>query len=253
MTPAYVPVYTWNGGVYGDDQILAKTNVLVDDHGIGDYTPRNQDDKAIALGIPIVTDITSPRGTVSPREPYPHAGSPAEPAPTIASLNPNTAVAGDPSPLSVVVTGTNFTPYTVLIVGNIQTPYVQYASPTKMVLLMDPARSTRASSRCSRDHSVGARRSTSPTRRRSDETRRPDAALRRAHQHRHRAAADGEPRASPRRHQGGGDILYAAMHNADGSAQAGDMEDHHWSGSRMKLAADLLEMALMMARKAALG
>jgi hypothetical protein len=50
-----------------------------------------------------------------------------------------------------------------------------------------------------------------------------------------------------------GDILYAAMHNADGSAQAGDMEDHHWSGSRMKLAADLLEMALMMARKAALG
>ena len=157
MTPAYVPVYTWNGGVYGDDQILAKSNVLVDDRGIGDYTPRNQDDKAIALGIPIVTDVTSPRGTVSPREPYPHAGSPAEPAPTISSLTPNTAVAGDPSPLSVVVTGTNFTPYTVLIVGNIQTPYVQYASPTKMVLLMDPARSTPGIITVQAwDHSVGS-------------------------------------------------------------------------------------------------
>jgi hypothetical protein len=153
----YQPVYTWNGGVYGDDQILAKSNVLVDDRGIGDYTPRNQDDKAIALGIPIVTDVTSPRGTVSPREPYPHAGSPAEPAPTISSLTPNTAVAGDPSPLSVVVTGTNFTPYTVLIVGNVQTPYVQYASPTKMVLLMDPARSTPGIITVQAwDHSVGS-------------------------------------------------------------------------------------------------
>ena len=147
----YQPVYTWNGGVYGDDQILAKTNVLVDDQGRGDYTPRNQDDKAklpgtappnLIAGEPdftIVTDITVPRGYIGPKDPY---SKPAPAAPTISSLAPNTIAAGTPSPLSVVVTGTNFTPYTVLIVGNIQTPYVQYFSPTKLVLLMDPARST---------------------------------------------------------------------------------------------------------------
>jgi hypothetical protein len=149
--PAYVPVYTWNGGVYGDDQILAKTNVLVDDRGIGDYPARNQDDKAKLPGtVPpnavagepdftIVTDITAPRGFIGPRDPY----SKTQPAaPTISSLAPNTAVAGSPSPLSVVVTGTNFTQWTFLIVGNIQTPYIQYVSPTKILLLMDPARSS---------------------------------------------------------------------------------------------------------------
>jgi hypothetical protein len=141
VKPAYVPVFTWNGGVYGDDQILAKTNVLVDDRGVGDYTPRNQDDKADALGMEIVTDITRPRGTLDPSEPYPVAGAPAEPAPTISSLAPNSAAAGGPSPLAVVVTGTNFTQWTTLIVGNIQTPYIQFVSPTKIVLLMDPARS----------------------------------------------------------------------------------------------------------------
>ena len=151
VTRAYQPVYTWNGGVYGDDQILAKTNVLVDDQGRGDYTPRNQDDKAKLPGasppnliasepdFTIVTDITAPRGYIGPRDPYSKA-VPA--APTISSLAPNTAVAGSPSPLSVVVTGTGFTQFTALIVGNIQTPYVQYFSPTKLVLLMDPARST---------------------------------------------------------------------------------------------------------------
>jgi hypothetical protein len=158
---AYVPVYTWNGGVYGDDQVLAKSNVLVDDRGIGDYPARNQDDKAKLPGVPysvvpvesttsgqaltnivdytIVTDITAPRGYIGPRDPYSKA-MPA--APTITSLTPNTAVAGSPSPLSVVVTGTNFTQWTFLIVGNMQTPYIQVISPTKIVLLMDPARST---------------------------------------------------------------------------------------------------------------
>jgi hypothetical protein len=158
---AYQPVYTWNGGVYGDDVILAKTNVLVDDQGHGDYEPRNQDDKAKFPGAPnsvvpsesvasgqaltaiadytLAVDITAPRGYIGPKDPY---SKPLPAAPTIASLAPNTAVAGAPSPLSVVVTGTGFTQWTTLIVGNIQTPYVQYVSPTKMVLLMDPARST---------------------------------------------------------------------------------------------------------------
>jgi len=146
LIPAYVPQNTWNGGVYGDDQILAKTNVKVDTIGpngpVGDYTPRNQDDKATLTGNTIVVDVTRPRGPIAPGEGYPVTGTPAKPAPTISSLAPNTAVAGAPSPLAVVVTGTNFTQWTVLIVGNIQTPYIQYFSPTKIVLLMDPARST---------------------------------------------------------------------------------------------------------------
>jgi hypothetical protein len=158
---AYVPVFTWNGGVYGDDQVLAKSNVLVDDRGIGDYPARNQDDKAKLPGVPysivpvesitsgqaltnivdytIVTDITAPRGYIGPKDPYSKT-LPA--APTITSLSPNTAVAGGPSPLSVTVTGTNFTQWTFLIVGNMQTPYIQVVSSTKIVLLMDPARST---------------------------------------------------------------------------------------------------------------
>jgi len=145
LIPAYVPQNTWNGGVYGDDQILAKTNVKVDTIGpngpVGDYTPRNQDDKAIMTGNTIAVDVTRPRGSISPGEGYPVTGTPAKPAPTISSLSPNTAVAGGPSPLAVTVTGTNFTQWTKLIVGNIDTPYVQYFSPTKLVLLMDPARS----------------------------------------------------------------------------------------------------------------
>ena len=161
VTRLYQPAYTWNGGVYGDDVILAKTNVLVDDQGRGDYEPRNQDDKAKFPGAPnsvvpseavsggqvltsidnytLSTDITAPRGYIGPRDPY---SKPVPAAPTITSLSPNTAVAGTASPLSVTVTGTNFTQWTALIVGNIQTPYIQYFSPTKIVLLMDPARST---------------------------------------------------------------------------------------------------------------
>jgi hypothetical protein len=147
LAKSYAPVYTWNGGVYGDDQILAKTNVLVDDRGIGDYTPRNQDDKAKLPGasppnaiagepdFTIVTDITTPRGYIGPKDSYAKA-VPA--APTITSLAPNTAVAGAPGPLSVVVTGTNYTQWTKLIVGGAEAQNVTYASPTKMVLLMHP-------------------------------------------------------------------------------------------------------------------
>jgi len=157
VKPAYVPVFTWNGGVYGDDVYLSKSNVLVDDRGIGDYPARNQDDKAKLPGAPysvvpsesvssgqaltsivdytMAADVTAPRGWIGPRDPYSKA-MPA--APTISSLAPATAVAGSPGPLSVVVTGTNFTPWTKLQVGGAEAQGVQYASATKMVLLMHP-------------------------------------------------------------------------------------------------------------------
>jgi hypothetical protein len=142
---AYLPVYTWNGGVFGDDVYLAKTNVLVDERNIGDYTPRNQDDKRIAnvaagnIGGAFAIDVARPRGAIDPAEPYPDVSSPAEPAPTISSLAPNTAVAGGPSPLAVVITGTNFTPWSKVVAGGAEVLKVVYSSPTKMTALFYPA------------------------------------------------------------------------------------------------------------------
>jgi len=143
--PAYVRTNTWNGGVYGDDIVLAKSNVLVDDQGRGDYAPRNQDDKRIAyaaagyLGATFAIDISRPRGAIDPAEPYPTAASPAEPLPVITSLSPNTAVAGVTTPLVVVVTGTGFTPWTKLIVGGAEALSARYVSATKMTVQLTPA------------------------------------------------------------------------------------------------------------------
>jgi IPT/TIG domain len=135
---AYLPVYTWNGGVFGDDVYLAKTNVLVDDQGRGDYPWRNQDDKRIALGATFAVDVARPRGAIDPNEPYPDISSPAEPAPTITSLSPNTAVAGSPGPLAVVITGTNFTQWSKVVAGGAEVLSAKYVSPTKMTILMNP-------------------------------------------------------------------------------------------------------------------
>jgi hypothetical protein len=49
-----------------------------------------------------------------------------------------------------------------------------------------------------------------------------------------------------------GEALYAAMHDAEGSAQAGAHEEHVFMGRRMKIAATHIETAMMFARKAAL-
>jgi IPT/TIG domain len=157
MVKPYAPVYTYDGGIYGDDVYLAKTTVVVDERGIGDYEPRNQDDKAKFPGPPnsivpsesisggqartviadysLAVDVTAPRGWIGPRDPY---SKPKPAAPTISSLAPNTAVAGSPGPLTVIVTGTGFTQWTKLIVGGAEAQEIQYASPTKMVLSMHP-------------------------------------------------------------------------------------------------------------------
>jgi hypothetical protein len=102
----------------------------------------------------LATDITAPRGYIAPRDSYAKA---APAAPVISSLAPNTAVAGSPSPLAVVVTGTGFTPFTTLLTGGVQTPYATYVSATKMTLLMDPQRSTvGVVAVIARDHSVNS-------------------------------------------------------------------------------------------------
>jgi len=47
------------------------------------------------------------------------------------------------------------------------------------------------------------------------------------------------------------EAVYAAMHDAEGSAQAGAHEEHVFMSRRMKIAATHIETALMFARKAA--
>jgi hypothetical protein len=136
--PAYVRTNTWNGGIYGDDVAVAESNVLVDDRGLGDYGPRNQAEKAAALGVSFVTDITAPRGYIGPRDPYSKA-IPA--APTITSLSPATAVAGSPD-LIVQINGTGFTQWTKILNGGVQNVTAYFISPTKMAMAFEVSSSS---------------------------------------------------------------------------------------------------------------
>jgi hypothetical protein len=49
-----------------------------------------------------------------------------------------------------------------------------------------------------------------------------------------------------------GDVLYEAMHLAEGSTPPGEHQQHEFMSRRMKIAATHIETALMFARKAAL-
>jgi hypothetical protein len=170
LAPAYTPVTTYTGGAYGDDVSLATANSTVP------ILPNTQATRATFPGVPnsvvpsesiasgqaitniadytFATDITAPRGYIGPKDPY---STPAPPAPTITSLSPNTAVAGSASPLAVTITGTGFTQWSTVLTGNVETPYVTYFSPTKIVILMDPKRSIAGTiSVIVRDHSVNS-------------------------------------------------------------------------------------------------
>lgn len=162
VTRAYNPVYTWNGGV-GGDETVAETNVLVDDQGKGDYAPRNQAEYAALPGnaptaihpgsavqaplppgqaldpdFTFATIVNSPRGWIDPNEAYgPAPVSPTD-DPTITSLTPNTAVSGGLNPVWVVIAGTKFTPYSTVETGGVNTPYSRYISPTRIDMLQDP-------------------------------------------------------------------------------------------------------------------
>ena len=48
------------------------------------------------------------------------------------------------------------------------------------------------------------------------------------------------------------EALYQAMHDAEGSTAPGEHQDHVFMGRRMVMAAGQIEIALMLARKAAL-
>jgi hypothetical protein len=138
---AYVPVFTYNGGVIGDDVDVAESNVLIDDRGVGDYSPRNQGEKSAALGAanPLAVDISRARGWIAPNQPY-QGNSTAPAAPTITSLAPNTATAGVGPPLVVDITGTGFTPYSTVLSGNYPIPSA-YVSPTVLRISQWPRNS----------------------------------------------------------------------------------------------------------------
>lgn len=49
-----------------------------------------------------------------------------------------------------------------------------------------------------------------------------------------------------------GEMLYEAMHNAEGSTMPGEHQEHEFMSRRMKIAATHIETGIMFARKAAL-
>jgi hypothetical protein len=48
------------------------------------------------------------------------------------------------------------------------------------------------------------------------------------------------------------EALFQVMHDADGSTMPGERQEHVWSSSRMRRAAEHLDMAMMLAKRAAL-
>jgi hypothetical protein len=46
--------------------------------------------------------------------------------------------------------------------------------------------------------------------------------------------------------------LFKVMHDADGSVMPGERQEHVWSSSRMRKAAEHLDMAMMLSKRAAL-
>jgi len=134
MTPEHVPVLTYTGG---RPNSAPYTPV---EHGTAnstdDYSPRTQADKAATLGVPFAVPINTPFGSIEPRDPYPKAGDPAPAAPVITSLTPNTAEVGEPA-FMVKVTGTGFTPFSVIEVGGTNYAPTTFISPTELRFPVD--------------------------------------------------------------------------------------------------------------------
>ena len=129
--PAYLPVISYVGGAFGDDQTLSTAS------STDAYSPKTQGEKATLMGTTIVQDVGVPRGWIEPREAYgPPPVSPTD-DPTITSLSPNTAATGG-APIWVTITGTKFTQWSWVETGGVYTPYSRYISPTKMAVLQDP-------------------------------------------------------------------------------------------------------------------
>jgi hypothetical protein len=145
--PAYVQS-DYVGGVKSIDSAQATANVAVarSDGAPNepDYSPRTQPAKATQLGTIPVQDVGRRPGWIAPNQPY--GAPPASPAndPTITALAPATAVAGNATPQFVMkITGTNFTPYSIVSIGGSPAPnsIYTYISPTEIRAQMSPGAS----------------------------------------------------------------------------------------------------------------
>jgi hypothetical protein len=125
------------GGAFGDDIDTASAAVAVAQASgaapTADYGPRTQADKAAQLGTTLAEDVTRPRGSIGPRDPYPVASDPAPAAPVVTTLTPDTAPTTS-LPLTVTITGTGFTVWSTVYTGGMPTPEAEavYVSPTQM-------------------------------------------------------------------------------------------------------------------------
>jgi hypothetical protein len=130
VTPAYVRTITFTGGATGDDVDTATAN------STDAYTPKTQAAKAAAMVPPLslVVDIARPRGWIQDDQPY--MGNTTPPvAPVVSSIAPTTGAATT-LPLKVTITGTGFTPWSVVRTGGSATPDSsgKYVSPTQMTV-----------------------------------------------------------------------------------------------------------------------
>ena len=127
--PVYIPVITYRNGT--------PENVALGNEGTATSTDVNQyplvqSNKLNTYGVDEAIDITKPLGNVDPRLPW--AEGVTEPTPTIGSLAPNTGVGGSAA-VEVTVTGTNFTPFSVVKVAGYPVATV-FVSATSLKFVM---------------------------------------------------------------------------------------------------------------------
>lgn len=142
--PRYHNAADWAGGVTGDDvdQATAYVALARQDGSANeaDYGPRTQAQRAAAGNLTpatvIVTDIARPRGWIAPNQPL-QGNASAPVAPVVSSLSPNTGAAAA-MPIRTVITGTGFTPYSVVKTGGSNVPETtsRYIDATHMEVVV---------------------------------------------------------------------------------------------------------------------
>lgn len=160
--PIYIPTVNYFGGAYGDDpgrpdkvtgMPFSTANCT------NDFSPRSQNDKiqvgGSMAGNAASIDVTTPRGAISPNEPYPKSGDAAPAAPVVTTLTPNTAAAAA-LPTIVTITGTGFTPDSRVHTGGQGNAAQsgQYVSPTQMKVTIQAGTVAGTVSVSVEDHSV---------------------------------------------------------------------------------------------------
>ncbi len=126
LTPAYVPEVEYVGGSPGNEFSQSTANVT------NDFFPKTQEEKAAIHEQEVNTDIGTPAGYIEPGAPY----TPPPPDPTLASVSPDTGVAG--AAIQVTLTGTGFTQWSTVTTGGLDTPYFTVNSDTMITVMLDP-------------------------------------------------------------------------------------------------------------------